>query len=187
MDPKSLPPVAKETSRSRAQSVFDFVAKAVWLLWLLAMRGQPFLILGPFAAVFNAAPVWHGVYPVLVVLAIAALLYPLIGLVRPQWERFSLVANLLLTMLNFAVLTFLTRVAVLTPNREWHPYVVLADPSYATRFANLDVIINLSILISIGVAWIVTFIMIIVEVWKLVKHVRKEAKRNTVAAVSGVM
>jgi hypothetical protein len=184
--PLSLRPVAKpERDRSRTQSVFDFIMRAVWLLWLVVAPQVPFLIMGPFAYVFKPAPLWHVVYPAILLIAVAGVLYPWIGLARPEWTRLSLGVRLLLTMLNFFVLTFIVRAAA-APVGEggWHPYLALAKPEYAGQYGNLDTIMNLCLLVAFGIASVATLITMIVEAWRLMQSLRGRGRTNGEAMAS---
>jgi hypothetical protein len=62
--PEFLTPHASRNAQlvPRLESISQFIASAVFLVWLRAVQKSPFLIFGPAAAIFRLAPVWHQVY-----------------------------------------------------------------------------------------------------------------------------
>jgi hypothetical protein len=98
-DPVKLPKVQAAKPRHRSEGIAAVVFGALYLVWLLAVPSFPFLLLGPAAFFVKAAPVWHSVYPLILILAVAGIVEPALSLLRnmPAWERpaFRLATNCL--------------------------------------------------------------------------------------------
>ena len=96
-DPRKLPkPRQKQRNRKR-EDIGAFVFGILYLGWLLVIPYFPFLVLGPASYFVTAAPVWHTVYPFILILAAAGVLEPGTSLLvdMPAWERpvFKLATN----------------------------------------------------------------------------------------------
>ena len=81
------PPQADPIRISRFESISQFVALGVSIVWLRIAQRSPFMIFGPAAAFFKLAPVWHQFYLPVVLLALAGMLQAAINLFRPDWVR----------------------------------------------------------------------------------------------------
>jgi hypothetical protein len=80
-------PQTDPTRISRFESISQFVALGVSIIWLRVVQHSPFMILGPAAAFVKPAPVWHQFYLPVVLLALAGMLQAGINLLRPDWVR----------------------------------------------------------------------------------------------------
>jgi hypothetical protein len=80
-------PQTDPTRISRFESISQFVALGVSIVWLRVVQQSPFMILGPAAAFVKPAPVWHQFYLPVVLLALAGMLQAGINLFRPDWVR----------------------------------------------------------------------------------------------------
>jgi hypothetical protein len=74
-------------SISRFESISQFVALGVSIVWLRVAQQSPFMIFGPAAAFLKLAPAWHQFYLPVVLLALAGMLQAGINLFRPEWVR----------------------------------------------------------------------------------------------------
>jgi hypothetical protein len=80
-------PQTDPTRISCFESISQFVALGVSIVWLRVAQRSPFMIFGPAAAFFKLAPVWHQFYLPVVLLALAGMLQAGINLFRPDWVR----------------------------------------------------------------------------------------------------
>jgi hypothetical protein len=90
MGPAAAPASRLETGPpriSRFESISQFVALGVSIVWLRVVRHSPFMILGPATAFVKPAPLWHQFYLPVVLLALAGMLQAGINLFRPDCVR----------------------------------------------------------------------------------------------------
>lgn len=97
-DPRKLPKAQHQKQRNRRREDIGAVVFGIlYLVWLALVPSFPFLIMGPASFYVTAAPVWHTVYPLILILAVAGILEPGIRLLvdMPAWERpiFRLATN----------------------------------------------------------------------------------------------
>ncbi len=172
---RSLPPAPKpQHPLSRTQTIFEMVFGIVGLLWLLAVPQYPFLILGPAAAFLKPAPIWHGFYLPMILLALAGLAHQCVSLMRPQWTWLPPTARLLNNVLVLILVNFLINAAAATPNGEWHPFVVVANSVQASAQLNrVAAIVNASVLLALAGTWLGLCIAAIVQTWQLINLFRK--------------
>jgi len=141
---------------SRVESVSQIIGLAVFIAWLRVVRGVPFLIFGPAAAYMKAAPVWHQIYPALVLIALVSMAQAVANLLRPEW----------------IMLRALSRVAVGTGSLVVYLFLLKAG-SWVVATTNLSGyqqavgIINQVIFYSLWVGAIVTAIVLMRDVWRL--------------------
>jgi hypothetical protein len=69
----------------RAESVAQFIALFVAVLWLRAVQHTQFLIFGPASAFLELSPVWHRFYLPIVSLALLGMAQAGVNLIRPDW------------------------------------------------------------------------------------------------------
>jgi hypothetical protein len=69
----------------KLESISQFIASAVFLVWLRAAQKSPFLIFGPAAAIFRLAPVWHQVFVPSMLIIVVGMVQAAINLLRPDW------------------------------------------------------------------------------------------------------
>jgi hypothetical protein len=85
-DPRTLPKLVRHEHRlSRLESLFEFIATAAAVVWLLLIPRSPWLIMGPAAAFLDAAPIWATVYTPMLILATATAGLSLFNFLRPYW------------------------------------------------------------------------------------------------------
>jgi hypothetical protein len=96
-EPRKLPKVRQKQHSRKSEDIGAFVFGILYLAWLTIVPSFPFLIIGPASFFVTAAPVWHTVYPLILILAVAGILEPGIRLLvdMPAWERpvFRLATN----------------------------------------------------------------------------------------------
>jgi hypothetical protein len=175
-DPRSLPPVrTQERKAPLAHTVCELAFNVFGFIWLLLVPGHPALLLGPAAAILKPAPMWQMFYVPILLLAFAVILKSAVTLARPSWTWFPLSTQLLQTVLSLIVVNFMMHAGSPTPNREWHPFVVLADSvQNSAHYVGIAAIVNASILISLAGMWIGLSIAAVVQTWKLMRYLRKQ-------------
>jgi hypothetical protein len=188
-DLRSLPPAPRKVQpSSRTQTIFELIFGVVGLLWLLAMPSYPFLILGPAAAFLKPAPMWHSFYLPMVLLSLAGLARQCISLMRPQWAWLPPAAQLANTALALVMLHFIFNMAAKTSNGEWHPFVVLADHVASSGRANaVAAIVNVSVMLGLGGAWIGLCIAACVQTWRLLRKLRLQVSNGCGAMLLRMM
>ena len=175
-DPLNLPPVQKERKPSTLQAVCELAFGFFALIWLLLLRQNPWLILGPAAIFLKAGPIWHVFYPVIVALSILALLRTATILARPQWTLFPLASLLSHEVLGFIVLCFLLSAAGAAPNGEWHPFVMLVQGVHdSASHGKVPGIVNISILVSFVIWWFAQGIALLVHAFQLLQRIRERS------------
>jgi hypothetical protein len=188
-DLRSLPQAPKaEQTISRTQTIFELIFGIVGVLWMLAVPHYPFLILGPAAAFLRLAPMWHVFYLPLILLALTGLARQCVTLMRPQWTWLPPAAQLANTALALILLHFIFSMAARTPNGEWHPFVVLADHVASSgRAVAVAAIVNASVMLGLGGAWIGLCIAACVQTWQLLKNLRQQVSRGCGALLLRMM
>jgi hypothetical protein len=88
-DPGKLPKIQTAKPRRRSSDIGTVVFGTLYLGWLLVVPDFPFLIIGPAAFFVTPAHIWHTVYPLILILAVAGVLEPGLNLLihMPAWER----------------------------------------------------------------------------------------------------
>jgi hypothetical protein len=171
-DPLKLPPVRKDEHKpSRLKAVCEFGFNIFGLVWLLLVPKYPFLILGPAAAFLKAGPILHTFYIPFVLLSVLALVRSGITLARPQWAWFPLLSQLLHSVLMLILLRYMIQAITHAPSA--FPFVVLQDAVRdSTKYIKIAAIVNVSILISVGGAWLGLSIAAIVQTWEFLRYLR---------------
>ncbi|MBV8675457.1 MAG: hypothetical protein JOZ33_18690, partial [Acidobacteriaceae bacterium] len=166
-DPRKLPKLNVETpAKRRINAVACLVFAVLGLVWVLAIPGNPFLILGPAAAFLTAAPVWHLVYWPFVALAIATIFEHAFILARPHLTWFPPVFRMATTLLTAWIVSVLLRTQT---------YLLPVD----SRFAQVAGIVNVCILISAGLWAVCLVVQLIVYGWKAVREIRRATEPAT--------
>lgn len=174
-NPKSLPPLQKQDRKpSLIQAVCELVFGWFGLIWLLLVPHYPFLIFGPAASFLKAGPLWHTFYLPIVMLAVFGLLRSGMILAKPQWGWLPPLTQLLQTALTLILLNFIApAVSHMTPG-TW-PFVALADSAKeSAQYIRVAAVVNVSILISIGGAWLGLSIAAVVQTWEFLKYLRQK-------------
>ena len=179
-DLRSLPPAPRKVQPpSRTQTIFELIFGVVGLLWLLLLPQYPFLILGPAAAFLKLAPMWHAFYLPMVLLSLAGLARQGVSLMRPQWTWLPPAAQLANTALALIMLHFIFNMAAKTSNGEWHPFVVVADHLASPgRASVIAAIVNASVMLGLGGAWLGLCIAACVQTWQLLRKLRQQASNG---------
>jgi hypothetical protein len=88
--PRELPPLEPKPTYKRSHSIFEVIAGGLFILWLLFVVHNPFLMMGPGAATLKyiqPAPIWHTAYWLFLALLITQWLVDIVALFRPAWRR----------------------------------------------------------------------------------------------------
>ncbi len=146
----------------RLESISQFIASAVFLVWLKAAQNSPFLIFGPAAAIFRLAPVWHQVFLPSLLIILLGMVQAAVNLLRPDWVRFRSAARVAGGAITLMVVYFLVKA------REW---VVPANPSgsVAHDYRHAMEIVNQTILYSLLMAGVIVIVLMLRDVWQLVR------------------
>jgi len=171
-DPLKLPPVRKDERKlSPLKAVCEFGFSIFGLVWLLLVPQYPFMILGPAAAFLKAAPMMHTFYVPFVLLSVLALARSGITLARPQWTWFPLLSQLLHSVLMLILLHFM--VGAITRPPSAYPFLALQDAvRESPKYIKIAAIVNVSILISVGGAWLGLSIAAVVQTWEFLRYLR---------------
>jgi hypothetical protein len=102
--PRALP-----TRVRHVQPLFQLVLVLLFAGWWFAGLRQPFLILGPGAALVELAPIWSSLFTPMLLLALADVAWQVLGLIRPQWKTLRALMRIALGGLQLLVLYFLAR------------------------------------------------------------------------------
>lgn len=147
---------------SRLESISQFIASAVFLVWLRAAQTSPFLIFGPAAAIFRLAPVWHQLFLPSMLIILLGMVQAAINLLRPDWVRFRSAARVGGGAITLVVVYFLVKA------REW---VVLANPSGSIGhdYQHAMGIVNQTIFFSLLGAGAIVIALLLRDVWRLVR------------------
>ena len=174
-DPKSLPPLQKQDRKpSLIQAVCELVFGWFGLIWLLLVPHYPFLIFGPAASFLKAGPLWHTFYLPIVMLAVFGLLRSGMILAKPLWGWLPPLTQLLQTALTLILLNFIAKAVSQMPHGTW-PFVALADSAAGSaQLIRVAAVVNVSILISIGGAWLGLSIAGVVQTWEFLKYLRQK-------------
>jgi hypothetical protein len=155
----------------KLESISQFIASAVFLVWLKAAQKSPFLIFGPAAAIFRLAPVWHQVFLPSMLIILLGMVQAAVNLLRPDWVRLRSAARVGGGAITLMVVYFLVKA------REW---VVLANPggSVGHDYRHAMEIVNQTILYSLLSAGVIVIVLLLRDVWRLVRaeHGRVESR-----------
>ena len=161
-DPTKLPPLKPQfKGKSRASRIFDLIFHCLWILYVLAIPGHPFLILGPGEIALRAfpvalAPVWQTFYILLLVLLAFQLITKIIAL-NTHYDRTQTVLDLVTKLFGIATTAYLATMKT---------YFVATGPS-----AHLAMLANVNhwIGISFRIVLVITLIDFLVEAWRLLR------------------
>jgi hypothetical protein len=161
-DPIKLPTIKPQfKGKSRASRIADLIFHCLWMLYVLAIPGHPFLILGPGEIALRAfpvalAPVWQTFYILLLVLLPFQLITKIIAL-NARYDRSQAVLDLITKLFGIATTAYLATMKT---------YFVATGPS-----ANLTMLANVNhwIGISFRIVLVITLIDFLVEAWRLLR------------------
>jgi hypothetical protein len=163
-DPAKLPSLTHpRKGKSLASRIADLVVHCLWMLYVLAIPGHPYLILGPGALFLTSlsadfAPVWRPFYVAIIVLLLAQLVIKLMALApgHHRWEAPLVLLTKLLGVLPTALLA-LTKV-----------YFVPTSPA-----ANLHALaqINHWMNVSFRIVLVIVLLKLVLESWQYFRRV----------------
>jgi hypothetical protein len=176
-DPLALPPVQKIDRKPSAQkTVCQLIFGVFGLVWLLLIPTYPVLILGPAAAFLHAAPMWHKFYIPILFLGVLSLVRSGLTLAKPQWEWFPPVAELAQAVFTLILLNFILE--------GWFPFLVLTEAAKnSAQYIKVAAIVNVSILLSLAGAWLGLTIAVLIQLWQLMRNLRKWKRRAQTASL----
>jgi hypothetical protein len=147
----------------KLESISQFIASAVFLVWLRAAQKSPFLIFGPAAAIFRLAPVWHQMFVPSMLIILLGMVQAAINLLRPDWVRFRSAVRVGIGVITLVVVYFLVKA------REW---VVLASPAgnVSGDYRHAMEIVNQTISYSLLAAGVIVIVLLLRDVWRLVRR-----------------
>lgn len=176
-DPRSLPSLPKKPQVRRSESIFGFVASAVYVIWLLAVPYYPYLIFGPAASVLKLTPLWHRFYLPVVVLALGGLAQTAVNLARPDWTWLRAATRLVSNVVVLIILRFILD--------KTYPFVTaIADTgSTGTRYEMLAATVNVFIALALAGAVIGLSIAVLFNAWSCLRELRRLLRGR--AAASG--
>ncbi len=159
-DPTKLPTLKPQfQGKSRAGRIVDLVFHCLFFLYVLAIPGHLFLLLGPGELYFRQfdvtfAPAWHTYYIFLLVLLVIQLIPKIIAL-SPNSDRFQPAFNLVFKLASLASTIFLASMKT---------YFIPAGP--AADQAKLA-LVNHWIGISFRIVLLIVLLQILIDIWKL--------------------
>ena len=109
-DPLKLPPVRDPNRISRASSIFEMVANAVFCVWWLQLRSP--IVLGQ-SVVITLAPVWQYFFWGFLSLALVNIATSGVNLIRPYWTRARAGVRLANDVLGAALFSWLCKSDIL--------------------------------------------------------------------------
>ncbi len=178
-DPGSLPPLEKsERPKSFFQTNCELVFNVFGFVWLLLIPHHPFLVLGPASGFLSPGPIWQSFYLPIVLLAAAVIVRYVIILARPQWRAFPLWSQIVQAIVTLMLVNAMINAGAHSANADWHPFVAVAaalrgSEKYA-QLSKIAAIVNISILISLVFTWLGVGIAGAVQLWELLKYIRKQ-------------
>lgn len=161
--PRKLPAVEAKSEYKRSHTIFELIGSGFLVLWLLAIRHNPFLLLGPGAAALEyvqTAPIWHTAYWLFLALAVAQWTIEMIAFVQPAWRRVRPALGLLGKGCAAAIFWFLLRAPQLFVLTEAGRDV----PKYQALVDN----VNRGVTIGLRVGLIFFVLHVVFEVAKMV-------------------
>jgi hypothetical protein len=146
----------------RSETVIGLIFSLTFLVWWVDLVRAPAIAFVDGDPVrFAPGPIWAQLYyPILASLVASVVIY-LIDLVRPWRTRAVSAADIVLGLVNVAIVVVVLRGG---------PYVdVSADPQFAERAAAVTKWVNVSITWTFAVIGVVTIWDVLNETWKLTK------------------
>jgi len=148
----------------RSESIAQIIVNLVVLSWFWAVIESPSLLVGTTVANYRLGPIWYQiVWPSFLVIAVN-IAQAVVNLIRPDWMRFRQVVRLVTDSAAFLIVVFLLRAG------NW---VVLAHPNGPG--GNALGIINTYVSYALWITLIGIGIVVLVNVWKLIRRAQKRA------------
>jgi hypothetical protein len=162
-DPAKLPSLEQPTKeKSLAGRIADLAAHFLWLLYVLAIPRQPFLVLGPGALFLTKlsadfAPVWRPFYIAIIVLLLAQLAIKLVALGRGKhpWE---------------APLELLTKLLGVVPTALLAATKVYFVPTSPVANFHALAQINYWVNVSFKIVLVIVVVQLVVESWQFFRR-----------------
>ena len=152
-DPRKLPPVVKESPRkSHFELITQLLIQTIFSVWWLVGLHYQYLILGPGIAFLRLGPIWHTIYPLLVVMVVADL-----ALTASLWTTGRSLSRLVMNSLSLVVVYFLINASDL---------FMAADPGVA-KLQGLVKIVNYWSHIGLQITAVVLVAKIVIGIAKL--------------------
>jgi hypothetical protein len=182
-DPLKLPPVRKHDRKpSLLQTVCDLAFNFIGLIWILLVPHNPFLIFGPAASFLKPGPIWHGFYIPIVAVCVFGLVRPAITLRKPHWTWWPSLGQALQNVFVLIILKFMLDAIGPTPSGAWQPFVVLQQGAVTAQSIRVSAIVNVSVLVGLLGTWVGLCIAIPIQIWHLMRKIRKENSSREHAA-----
>lgn len=163
--PFAAPPAVKDETRvSRVESFAQFVFLAVFLSWLLAVRGAPDLFADDRGGVIQFGPVWRQVFWPVALVTLAGIVQAVVNLVRPKWTGYRSVSRVVTEAVWVATLVWMVMAG------DW---ILLADASAVPMREDLRKLVlhanRYVIFPSLLITAIVSAVQFLLEVRRLIR------------------
>jgi hypothetical protein len=146
-DPRKLPAVRDPNQISRASSIFELAANAVFCIWWIGMRFP--IVPGPSGVRITLAPVWQYFFWGFLLLALANIATSGANVLRPYWTRVRAGARLATDVVGAALFSWLFKSEILVGIVV--PGVAPEKLLEITRAINLWMSRSFAIVVIIGV------------------------------------
>jgi hypothetical protein len=168
-DPRKLPKTRQKQRSRKREDIGAFVFAILYLAWLALVPSFPFLIIGPASFFVTPGPIWHTVYPLILILAVAGVLEPGIRLLvdMPAWERtaFRLATN--------GVALWVVTILLHAP-----PYFTPQAPQFQQYASITSVVVSIS-LVCVSIAlWIALIVHAFGLIRSLIDHSEPAVSRT---------
>lgn len=166
-DPEKLARVRTAQPTKRFHIATELIFGVIGFVWLLALPGYPFLIVGPAVLAVKAAPVWPEVYIPLLILSMAGITVNVVTLLRPdlRWFRsiFRIFSSAFCLWIGYRLL-------------QTRTYVVALDANAAQYTSAMNQIAHLAIIgtmVGFGIA-------LCVHAWQAIKELTQSVHSTNV-------
>jgi hypothetical protein len=165
---------AAATTVSRLESISQIIAIAVFLAWIRAIRGLPFLVFGPAATFLKAAPVWRQLYLPVVLLALLQVVQSVVNLIRPGWVRVRSFARLAAGGAGVVICLFLLKAGV---------WVVPAGAgNLSSGYREAIAVVNKTLLYTLSAAIVIQAFILLTELRRLARGTTQAPGRKPAAS-----
>ncbi len=176
-DPRALPKLVRHDRRmSRWNSLLECLATVAAIVWLLLLPRAPYLIMGPAAAIFDAAPIWSALYLPMIGVTAATTVLSFVNFIRPFWTPARSLTRIAINASAGVIFVVLLRAG---PWVSATPELLLQGGSSAERITGIA---NTGIEIGLILAFIVTLVEIAREAHRWLSRRRLLSAGNSDAA-----
>jgi hypothetical protein len=151
---------------SRVESVSQFIAGAVFLVWLRVVVHSAYWMFGPAVGAFRIEPIWHRIYVPFVLLILASMIQPAVNFFRPDWTRFRSIVRTALGIAGLATWFLVLKAGQILAVRSAIP-----TPSEA-RIAHT---VNTWFFTSVFITATVSVVLVLLSVRRLIRDLRHTA------------